>query len=37
MNAIKKMGKNKATSIDGVADLIFQHKEIEKYANRRLE
>ena len=37
MKAIKKMGKNKATSIDGVSDIIFQEKEIKDYAYRRLE
>ena len=35
-NAVKKMGKNKATSVDGVSDLIFQRKEIEKFTFRKL-
>ena len=31
------MGKGKATSVDGVSDIIFQEIEIKKYAERRLQ
>lgn len=37
MKAIRKMGKNKANSVDGVLDMIFQQSEWDKYLLDKLD